>query len=144
MADFAFINNGKNNIYPVSEQEILQAEERMGIRFPNDLRQLYLDGGYGFIKEPSNTAINRIMGPKTIADAKLRKGMFEFDFDLEELYEESKLIFFEVNEGVYISLDLTLPHNPVFYMDTPIADSLEDFLKKFIDDNEYYMDLIEE
>jgi len=62
----------------------------------------------------------------------------------EELDEESKLIFFEVNEEVYISLDLTLPHNPVFYMDTPIADSLEDFFKKFIDDNEYYMDLIEE
>nr|WP_243406016.1 hypothetical protein [Priestia megaterium] len=69
------------------------------------------------------------MGPKTIADAKLRKGMFELDFDLEELDEEGKLIFFEVNEGVYISLDLTLPHNPVFYMDTPIADSLEDFLR---------------
>ncbi|QTL47318.1 MULTISPECIES: SMI1/KNR4 family protein [Priestia] len=144
MSDFAFINNGANKIYHVSEQEILQAEDRMGIRFPNDLRQLYLEVGYGFIKEPSNTAINRIMGPKTVANVKLREGVFEFDSDLEEFDEEDKLIFFEVNEGVYISLDLKLPNNPVFYLDTPIGDSLEDFLKKFINDNEYYIDLIEE
>ncbi|MDR7241923.1 SMI1/KNR4 family protein [Priestia megaterium] len=144
MSDFAFINNGANKIYHVSEQEILQAEDRMGIRFPNDLRQLYLEVGYGFIKEPSNTAINRIMGPKTVANVKLREGVFEFDSDLEEFDEEDKLIFFEVNEGVYISLDLKLPNNPVFYLDTPIADSLEDFFKKFINDNEYYINLIEE
>ncbi|USL40246.1 SMI1/KNR4 family protein [Priestia megaterium] len=144
MSDFAFINNGANKIYHVSEQEILQAEDRMGIRFPNDLRQLYLEVGYGFIKEPSNTAINRIMGPKTVANVKLREGVFEFDSDLEEFDEEDKLIFFEVNEGVYISLDLKLPNNPVFYLDTPTGDSLEDFLKKFINDNEYYIDLIEE
>jgi len=30
------------------------------------------------------------------------------------------------------------------YLDMPIADSLEDFLKKFINDNEYYINLIEE
>ncbi|MEB2275515.1 SMI1/KNR4 family protein [Bacillus sp. ILBB4] len=144
MADFAFVNNGKNNIYPVSEQEILQAEDKMGFRFPNDLRKLYVDVGYGFIQESSNTAINRIMGPKTVADVKLRKGMFECDSDLEELDEEDKLIFFEVNEGVYISLDLKSPNNPVFYLDKPIADSLEDFFKKFINDNKYYMDLIKE
>ncbi|MEH7398247.1 SMI1/KNR4 family protein, partial [Priestia megaterium] len=62
MADFKFINNGENKIYNLSEEEILKAEDRMGIRFPDDLRQLYLEVGYGFIKEPSNNAINRIMG----------------------------------------------------------------------------------
>ncbi|MDD9795831.1 SMI1/KNR4 family protein [Priestia megaterium] len=141
MADFKFINNGENKIYNLSEEEILKAEDRMGIRFPGDLRQLYLEVGYGFIKEPSNNAINRIMGPGTVANVKLREGVFEFDPDLEELDEEDKLIFFEVNEGIYISLDLKLPNNPVFYFDTQIADSLEDFLKKFINDNEYYIDL---
>ncbi len=35
------------------------------------------------------------------------------------------LIFFEMNEGIYISLDLNGPNNPVFILDTQIADSLE-------------------
>ncbi|MEH7135700.1 SMI1/KNR4 family protein, partial [Priestia megaterium] len=47
MADFKFINNGENKIYNLSEEEILKAEDRMGIRFPDDLRQLYLEVGYG-------------------------------------------------------------------------------------------------
>jgi hypothetical protein len=101
--------------------------------------------GYGFIKGQSANAINRILGPGAVADIRLREGIFEFDPDLDELYDdENKLIFFEVNEGVYISLDLQLVGNPVFYFDIQIAESLEDFFKKFLNDNEYYIDLVEE
>ncbi|MGG3927061.1 SMI1/KNR4 family protein [Metabacillus fastidiosus] len=145
MSNFYFINNGKNKTYKLLEEDVLKAENRIGISFPNDLRQLYLEIGYGFIKGQSANAINRILGPEKVADIRLREGVFEFDPDLDDIYEEEdKLIFFEVNEGVYISLGLYLINNPIFYFDTQIADSLEDFFKKFLNDNEYYIDLIEE
>ncbi|WLV24506.1 SMI1/KNR4 family protein [Aciduricibacillus chroicocephali] len=143
MADFEFINELENKTYKVPEDDILKAEKRMDISFPNDLKKLYLEVGYGFIKDQSANAINRILGPGTVADIRLREGIFEFDPDLDELFDdEDKLIFFEVNEGIYISLDLQLVNNPIFYFDVQIAESLEDFFKKFLDDNEYYIDLI--
>nr|WP_309545312.1 SMI1/KNR4 family protein [Virgibacillus dokdonensis] len=85
--------------------------------FPNDLKQLYLEVGYGFIKGQSANAINRILGPGAVADIRLKEGIFEFDPDLDELFDEDKLIFFELNEGVYISLDLQLVINPIYYFD---------------------------
>ncbi|MEC0834034.1 hypothetical protein [Bacillus atrophaeus] len=62
--------------------------------FPNDLKQLYLELGYGFIKGQSANAINRVLGSGAVADIRLREGIFEFDPDLDELYDnENKLIF---------------------------------------------------
>lgn len=145
MADFEFINELENKIYKVPEDDILKAEQRMDISFPNDLKQLYLEVGYGFIKDQSANAINRILGPGAVADIRLREGIFEFDPDLDEIFnDEDKLIFFEVNESVYISIDLQLVNNPIYYFDIQIAESLEDFFKKFLSNNEYYIDLIED
>lgn len=145
MAEFEFINGLENKTFTVPEHDILKAEQRMNISFPTDLKQLYLEVGYGFIKGPSANAINRILGPGAVADIRLREGIFEFDPDLDELYDDkNKLIFFEVNEGVYISIDLKLVNNPIFYFHIQIATSLEDFFKKFLNNNEYYIDLIED
>lgn len=144
MRNFDSINNEENKIYKLVEEDILNAEKRMGISFPNDLKQLYLEIGYGFIKGQSVNAINRILGPGTVADIRLREGVFEFDPDLDEIYDDKeKLIFFEVNEGIYLTLDLQSVNTPVFYFDTQIADSLEAFFKKFLSDNEYYIELID-
>ncbi|URT71217.1 SMI1/KNR4 family protein [Cytobacillus firmus] len=145
MADFEFINELENKLYKVTNDDILKAEQRMDISLPNDLKQLYLEVGYGFIEGLSANSINRILGPGAVADIRLREGVFEFDPDLDELFDdEDKLIFFEVNEGVYISIDLQLANNPIFYFDTQIAESLEDFFKKFLNNNEYFIDLIED
>ncbi len=94
MADFEFINELENKTYKVAENDILKAEQRMDISFPNDLKQLYFDVGYGFIKGQSVNATNRILGPGALADLRLREGIFEFDPDLDELFDdEDKLIF---------------------------------------------------
>ena len=125
MANFAFINEQENKIYKVYEEEILKAEQRMNIGFPDDLKRLYIEVGYGFIKGQSANSINRILGPQAVADIRLREGIFEFDPDLDELFDDKdKLIFFEVNEGVYISLDLQLVNNPIFYFDIQIIQEL--------------------
>jgi hypothetical protein len=49
-----------------------------------------------------------------------------------------------VNEGVYFSIDLQLANNPIFYFDVQIAESVEEFFRKFLNNNEYDIDLIED
>jgi hypothetical protein len=94
MADFGFINELENKTYKISEDDILKAEQRMGISFPDDLKQSYLEVVYGFIKGQSANAINRILGPGAVADIRLREGIFESDSDLVELFDDvDKLIF---------------------------------------------------
>lgn len=143
MATFDFVKNEKHKFIRLQENEVLNAEERLGFELPNELRDFYLEVGYGFIKGSDGNAINRIMDPDTIADITLREGIYEFDPDLEGIYEEDdKLVFFEVNEGVYLTLDLNTPQQtPVYFFETQIADSLEEFIRKVDEDAEYFMDM---
>jgi len=56
--------------------------------------------------------------------------------------EEDKLIFFEVNESALLLIDISEEqHNAVYYDDIKIADSLEEFLRKIMEDDKYYIDL---
>lgn len=142
MATFDFVKNEKHKFIRLQENELLDAEERLGFELPNELRDFYLEVGYGFIKGSDGNAINRIMDPDTIADITLREGIYEFDPDLEGIYEEDKLVFYEVNEGVYLTLDLTTPQQtPVYFFETQIASSLEEFIRKIDGDAEYFMDM---
>lgn len=143
MATFDFVKNEKHKFIRLQENELLDAEERLGFELPNELRDFYLEVGYGFIKGSDGNAINRIMDPDTIADITLREGIYEFDPDLEGIYEEEdKLVFYEVNEGVYLTLDLTTPQQtPVYFFETQIASSLEEFIRKIDGDAEYFMDM---
>lgn len=75
----------------------------MDISFPDDLKRLYLEVGYGFIKGQCANAINRLLGPGAVADIRLREGIFENDPDLDELYDdENKLIFLKKRMCIYI------------------------------------------
>ncbi|MEN1970024.1 SMI1/KNR4 family protein [Lentibacillus sp. N15] len=145
MATFDFIKKSPHTFYKLQENELINAEERLGYSFPNELRDFYLEVGYGFIKGNNVDAINRIMDPDTIADITLREGIYEFDPDLEGIYaEEDKLVFYEVNEGVYLTLDLNmLQQTPVYFFETQIADSLEEFIRKIDQDTEYFMDMVD-
>ncbi|WP_147536267.1 SMI1/KNR4 family protein [Bacillus marasmi] len=145
MATFDFLKNEKHKFIRLQEKELLNAEERLGFELPKGLRDFYLEVGYGFIKGSNGNAINRFMDPDTIADITLREGIYEFDPDLEGIYEEDdKLVFFEVNEGVYLTLDLNYPkQSPVYFFDTQIAGSLEEFTRKINEDAEYFMDMVE-
>ncbi|MGP4039062.1 SMI1/KNR4 family protein [Gracilibacillus sp. D59] len=145
MATFDFVKNGRHKFIKLQESELLNAEERLGFELPNELRYLYLEVGYGFIKGRNENAINRIMDPDTIADITLREGIYEFDPDLEGIYEDDdKLVFFEVNEGVYLTLDLNTPkQTSIYFFETKIANSLEKFIRKIDEDSEYFMDIVD-
>lgn len=103
---FNFIKNSHHEFYELKENDLIKAEDRLGFRFPKELREFYLEIGYGFIRG-NKSAINRFLDPATITDITLREDIYEFDPDLDDIYEdEDRLVFYEVNEGVYLTLDL--------------------------------------
>lgn len=145
VAKFDYIKNSNHKFFPLKEKDLIKAEERLGFNFPPELREFYLEVGYGFFKGNNENSISRLMDPDTIADITLREGIYEYDPDLEGIYEEAdKLVFYEVNEGVYLTLDLNdTQRNSVHFFDNKIADSLESFIKKVDEDNEYFFDMMD-
>ncbi|GAB1775392.1 hypothetical protein COJ70_27545 [Priestia megaterium] len=140
--DFAAIQKN-NQFYPVCETDIEEVEGTLGLKFPFELKKFLLEVGYGFLQGPEYN-INRIMGPSSIRDARLKVNDFEFypDIELYEELEEGKLLFFEANESALLLIEISEePHNPIYYDDIKIADSLEEFLKKMMEDDRYYIDL---
>ncbi|QOQ54714.1 SMI1/KNR4 family protein [Bacillus amyloliquefaciens] len=144
---YDFIKSYKENtFYPVSENEILEVENKLGLRIPYDLRQFLLEVGYGFLKK-SEYNINRILGPASIRDARLKVNDFEFypDIEVYEELEEDKVIFFEANESALLLIELgNEQNNSIYYDDIKIADSLEEFLIELMKNDKYYLDLIED
>ncbi|MBJ7570797.1 hypothetical protein BJH90_10385 [Bacillus halotolerans] len=144
---YDFVKNYKENIfYPVNENEIIEVENKLGLRLPYDLRQFLLEVGYGFLKK-SEYNINRILGPASIRDARLKVNDFEFypDIEVYEELEEDKVIFFEANESALLLIELgNEQNNSIYYDDIKVADSLEEFLKELMKNDKYYMDLIED
>ncbi|RDU23252.1 SMI1/KNR4 family protein [Anaerosacchariphilus polymeriproducens] len=139
-----FIIMDEDNFYEVNENEINDVENELNIQFPKELRSFYLKCGYGFLGN-SESNINRIMDPLSVRDFRLRQNDFEFypDIELYDQFENGKLIFFEANETALISIELTdSEKSKIYYYDTPIAESLSDFLEKLRDNEEYYLDLI--
>lgn len=84
------------------------------------------------------------MGPASIRDARLKVNDFEFypDIEVYEELEEDKLIFFEANESALLLIELGQEkNNPIYYDEIKIANSFEEFLRKIIEDNNYYIDM---
>lgn len=54
----------KNDFYSIEEAQIIKAEDKMGLKFPEELRAFYKEVGYGFISDGSDDCgINRLMAP---------------------------------------------------------------------------------
>lgn len=65
------------------------------------------------------------------------------DIEIYDEYEDGKLIFFEGSESALISIELTDDNKSnIFYYDVKIADSLEEFLIKIQEDDNYYLERI--
>ncbi len=144
MMRYDFVANQQDNqFYPVCEADIEEVEGALGLKFPFELRKFLLEVGYGFI-QGSEYNINRIMGPSSIRDARLKVNDFEFypDIELYEDLEEGKLLFFEANESALLLIEISEEqNNAIYYDDIKIADSLEEFLEKVMEDDNYYIDL---
>jgi hypothetical protein len=140
------IKEGKNNsFYVVTEDEISEAERTLGFVFPKELRDFYIQIGYGFFGG-SKYNVNRLMDPYSVRDFRLRQNDFEFypDIELYDHYEDNKLIFFESDESALISIELSdKEKSKIYYYNTKIADSLEEFIEKIQDDDSYFVTMLE-
>ncbi|MGE7840979.1 SMI1/KNR4 family protein [Lysinibacillus sp. NPDC093712] len=145
MKSYDFIKANKDNsFYPVTESEIEEVEKILNLKIPNELVNLYLQVGYGFIKG-SEFNINRIMDPYSVRDFRLRMNDFEFypDIEIYEEFEKNKLIFFEGSESALMSIELNDNNeNPIYYYDIQIATSLTEFLMRIEKNDKYYIDLL--
>lgn len=142
--DFLKCDN-QNKFYPVKIEEINELGKELNLNIPKELKDLLLEIGYGFINGSENN-VNRIMDTDSIRDFRLRKGDFEFypDIEIYDEYEDSKLIFFEGSESALISIELTDDNSSnIFYYDVKIADSLEEFLIKIQEDDNYYLEMLD-
>lgn len=141
---FNFIKNQDGNqFYPVAYKDIEEIESTLGFTFPNELREFLLEVGYGFLNK-SEYNINRMMGPASIRDARLKVNDFEFypDIEMYEELEKDKLIFFEANESALLLIELNEENlNSIYYDEIKIADSLEEFLEKLMLDDNYYVEM---
>lgn len=133
----------KHSFYSLAQEEIVEAQERMKLRFPLELESFYKQVGYGFMWNEDDNMFDRVMDPQSVADFYLCEGMYQTN-DYEEHYERNFLVFFEVNESSYIALDLSAKNElgkcPVYYLDSKIANSLEEFLSKMDEKLDYYLE----
>lgn len=141
---FNFMLGGKHDFQNVPVNLISDSETRLGFNFPNELKLFYSQVGCGFIKGSQTDNFNRVMDPSSIADVVLREDIYEFDPDLDDLYNNSnRLVFFEIVEGLFLELGLSdSPTTPVYHFDVKIADSLFEFMTKMNNDPDYYFSLV--
>lgn len=134
-------NNPNNTFYSVNKEMIITAEQNMGIIIPSILKSFYEEIGYGFL-ETKKYNINRIMGPSSIEEFRLCKGQFENSDEVEilEKYTSDKVIFFEVNESLYLSIGIAKGNiGKVFYYDEMIAETLDEFFERYITNERYFL-----
>lgn len=133
----------KHSFFNVNEAEIIKAEKRIGMAFPEELRQFYLQVGYGFLCRQDKNFIDRIMDPSSVADFILGEERYEYDECREMIDREKKMAFFEISEGSYLSLDLSKKDDkgacPILYFQDEVADSLENFIRKMDEEIDYYI-----
>ena len=141
-----YVLNEKNDLLKVPEGNLEKAERDMKVRIPAELRTFYERYGYGNINDMNFSCFNRLLAPSQCADIRLRRDYYKYDPELE-IYKSDELIynrmiFFEVNEGSYLTISLDEGEkSAIYYGDVKIADSLEEFLIKMYDDGTYYFDL---
>ena len=134
--------NESNSFYSVKNEMIKKAEENMGVFIPKALQTFFLEVGYGFL-ESKKSNVNRLMGPSSISEFRLMIGQFENSEIAEEfkIYSSDKLVFFEVNESMYLSIGITKNNaGKIFYYDDLIAVNLEEFLKKYTEKEGFFLE----
>ena len=130
-----------NCFFPISEDiDLRYAEERMGLRFPSELRSFYLRYGYGYLGYQEGR-INKILHPLSVASFRRHGVTYRHVRDMQnyDACTDDRLVFFQVTDDVYFSIELTTKYRQkIYFMDQVIADSLEEFIKTYPED-EYFI-----
>lgn len=140
MFDFFKSNVEKRDnliFYEVTEEEIIDAEKRMGFKFPKSLEIFYREVGYGFINASPNF-INRIMEPSDIADFICSSE--EYAYIDKSIYDEDELVFMHISSEDFVTMDYkNYKEGVIKYFGEIIANSFAEFLEKMLEDPNYYI-----
>jgi hypothetical protein len=129
----------KHLFIPVQPLDLLQAENELGYRLPEEINKFYLEIGYGFFHNNSDKDFNRFLSSDVLVETNLRQDEYEFDPDLDIYNDLNRIIFFQVNEGVFLTIDKysTTVNSSIYYITNKVANSLKDFLLKYDSDPNY-------
>lgn len=129
----------KHFFFPLLKRDIIELENKINTLIPKELEELYLSVGYGFFHNGYKSDFNRLLPPDIVGLIMLREEQYEFDPDLEIYDDPDQLIFFEINEGLYLTVNLTNKQDksPVYYFEDQISDSIETFLRELDANPEY-------
>ena len=123
--------NPLNKFYPLNIDAIKKSESKLGLDIPQLLKEFYIEVGYGFIKSKLDN-VNRVMDPESVLDFRLGQNDFE----------EDKLVFFEANETVMISIGFgSNNYGKIYYYDMEISKNLKEFFDKLLEDDTFYYNL---
>jgi hypothetical protein len=162
-ADFGVdepIEMNRNIFFRIGEDEIRESEEKLGLRFPEGLREFYLEIGHGQLVCPASDPdgdpeadMNTILEPGVIAAMYLNDPeALPFDADDEETRqwlldrfenttEEGELPFFEIGEGYFL---VTRPRSDapeaIYHSGEgePVARDMAEFMERLHADPVYY------
>lgn len=129
--------------YPVEEKAILDAEQKLSVKFPTSLRDFYLDVGYGYIGQDEPDFMNQIMHPLEIAKLKLGLDFYGnmFSDDLEYYTSNDVFPFFDVGgEFNYLVIKMTgQDEGSILYCSKKIATSFSDFIRKMCEKTDFFI-----
>ena len=137
--------NPLNKFYPLNIDAIKKSESKLGLDIPQLLKEFYIEVGYGFIKSKLDN-VNRVMDPESVLDFRLGQNDFEFypDIEIFDDFEENKLVFFEANETVMISIGFgSNNYGKIYYYDMEISKNLKEFFDKLLEDDTFYYNLFQ-
>lgn len=148
-------NKPGNSFYPLTEEEIVNAEHQLGYAFPDQLKTFYKELGYGFLVAPENASenydfcnVNRIIDPETLANIVLKgPDSGEIIPATYELFEPGDLPFFEIGDSTRFLLMKLNSDNPnaVWCYDIKITNSFEEFIwRLYYKKPDFYDDVITE
>ena len=128
---------GENRFFPISAQDIEEAEKRLGYKFPSQLRTLYKEIGDGSFQHnhdfsvTDNSFSSCILHPKESADIKL----LGYDSGLivpSVKFAEDELPIFEIADGANFFVMKPQSDNPNAVYQFMEGGLIEDAFEKFI------------
>jgi antitoxin YxxD len=137
---------GPNRFWPIDKNQIDEAESRMGVTFPPDLRVFFTEVGSGFWAqgiadaEWDRSLVNRLPSPGQIADLVCDD---QNPWRPREGFVDGAIPFFDVGEDTYLVL---LPQSDVpsrvYWSDGKqvVTESVEEFFNELHQHAGFYLD----
>lgn len=135
-----------NSFWRVEENDLLNTEKKLGFEIPRQLRDFYLNVGYGNLnvdknKKWSDVYHNRIVEPSRLPKL-WDKSDLDFNIDID-LVDEGELAFFDNGNQCFLVLrPFSDAPNTVYYPGDkiPLAQDFNEFILKLYENSTFYLE----